>query len=157
VTTVLSREQRVAGRLFLTGYDDRHSTRPRRASGGSVRESLTLPDDFSSAGAARDITRRMCVTAGMSEDATDSAVLLTSEVVTNALLHSRGDARLTVTTSRGGVRVEVGDGTTDRPCPGPEDAEATHGRGLQLVEMCASSWGSRPTARGKCVWFQVAP
>jgi hypothetical protein len=97
----------------------------------------------------------MCAAARLSTDESERAVLLTSELVTNALVHSEGDQRLTVTTDADGVRVEVGDGSSDLPVARPRDDEATDGRGLLLLEVCASSWGARPTTRGKCVWFSI--
>jgi anti-sigma regulatory factor (Ser/Thr protein kinase) len=116
---------------------------------------LTLPNSGRSAERARDVTARMCAAARLSTDESDRAVLLTSELVKNALLHSKGNQRLTVTTDAGGVRVEVGDGSSDLPVTRPRDDESTDGRGLQLLEGCASSWGARPTTRGKCVWFSI--
>jgi hypothetical protein len=155
VTTGPSREQVVSGRLFLTGHEDRVTPRPRRSPEGRVRESSTLPNCPQSAGAARRMTGRLCASAHLSQDASDRAVLLTSELVTNAFLHSRGTQRLTVTTRSDGVRVEVGDDSRELPVLRPQDDEALEGRGVQLLELCASSWGARPTARGKCVWFEI--
>jgi hypothetical protein len=97
----------------------------------------------------------MCASANLSDDACDRAVLLTSELVTNALVHSDGDQRLTVTTRPGGVRVEVGDDSSDLPELKPCDDYATTGRGIQLLDLCATTWGVRRTQRGKCVWFDI--
>ncbi|MCU1674904.1 MAG: hypothetical protein JWN77_3017 [Frankiales bacterium] len=150
-----SRQDVARGRLFLTGYEARAFTRPRRSPSGSVRESCTLPSRAQSAGDARRLTARMCASAHVSEDARDRAVLLTSELVTNALIHSTGDQRLTVTTRSGGVRVEVGDDSTVLPVLRGQDDQANGGRGVQLLERCASTWGWRLTSRGKCVWFDI--
>jgi anti-sigma regulatory factor (Ser/Thr protein kinase) len=150
-----SRESAVRGRLFLTGHEDRATPRPRGSLQSGVRESSTLPNRQHSAADAREITARMCTAAHLSEDTRDRAVLLTSEVVTNALLHTGGQQRLTVTTRSDGVRVEVGDDSSDLPVLRPSDDEATGGRGVQLLELWSSSWGARTTTRGKCVWFDI--
>jgi anti-sigma regulatory factor (Ser/Thr protein kinase) len=142
-------------RRFLTGREDRQVPRLGRQPDDWVRESYTLPNRAQSAGIARRTTLRMCAAAGLTADVSDSAGLLTSELVTNALVFSHGEQRVTVTTRNGGVRVEVGDDSRDLPTLRERDDEAEHGRGMQLMEQGASSWGVRRTARGKCVWFDI--
>ncbi|MFF8726127.1 ATP-binding protein [Streptomyces sp. NPDC015171] len=84
------------------------------------------------------------------------AELLTSELVTNALVHTDDDAVLTAVVEPGGLRVEVRDFVARRPEPQvPEAAEDTHGRGLMLVQSLADSWGVRPHGVGKSVWFEL--
>jgi two-component sensor histidine kinase len=151
-----AREILVKNRLFLTGSDDRAVARTRLSSANSTRESITLPHHQQSAGTARRVTERMCAAACLSEETCQAAVLLTSELVTNALLHARGSQRLSVTTRAEGVLVEVGDDNRDMPVMRPLDDSSAHGRGVQLVESFASSWGSRVTVRGKCTWFTVS-
>ena len=87
----------------------------------------------------------------------ETAELLTSELVTNALVHTDDDAVLTATVSPSGLRVEVRDGAAGRPRPGaPTPDEGTHGRGLILVESLADTWGVRAQGGGKVVWFELA-
>ncbi|WTZ45071.1 ATP-binding protein [Streptomyces sp. NBC_01390] len=84
------------------------------------------------------------------------AELLTSELVTNALVHTDRDAVLTATVSPDGLRVEVRDFVGRRPrlrAPVPDDG--THGRGLVLVESLADAWGVRAHGVGKAVWFEL--
>jgi len=84
------------------------------------------------------------------------AELLTSELVTNALVHTDRDAEFTATVEPDGLHVEVRDFTERRPvvrAPGAE--EGTNGRGLVLVQSLADAWGVRPHAEGKSVWFQL--
>ncbi|WP_105969949.1 ATP-binding protein [Streptomyces geranii] len=84
------------------------------------------------------------------------AELLTSELVTNALVHTDRDAVLTATVSPRGLRVEVRDFVGRRPRPRVPDAdEGTHGRGLVLVESLADAWGVRAHGVGKAVWFEL--
>ncbi len=88
-------------------------------------------------------------------DVLDVIVLLTSEVVTNAVLHARTEARLTVVVSYGSVRVEVIDGEPREPVPRVAAVDDTSGRGLQLVDALSSRWGVESLADGKRVWFEV--
>ncbi|MGW3646293.1 ATP-binding protein [Streptomyces sp. NPDC000878] len=84
------------------------------------------------------------------------AELLTSELVTNALVHTDRDAVLTATVSPHGLRVEVRDFVGRRPRLRVPDADdGTHGRGLVLVESLADAWGVRAHGVGKAVWFEL--
>ena len=87
----------------------------------------------------------------------DVAVLLTSELVTNAISHETGTSiTLAVTCSFGQLRVDVHD--TSRTLPvlvdAPADAEA--GRGLMLVATLSATWGIYRTPAGKAVYFTLA-
>jgi anti-sigma regulatory factor (Ser/Thr protein kinase) len=87
----------------------------------------------------------------------DVAVLLTSELVTNAIGHEAGGTIvLAVTCSFGQLRVDVHD--TSRTLPvlvdAPVDAEA--GRGLMLVATLSATWGIYRTPSGKAVYFTLA-
>ncbi|MFH8798704.1 ATP-binding protein [Streptomyces sp. NPDC017936] len=87
----------------------------------------------------------------------DIAELLTSELVTNALVHTDHDAVLTATVGPSGLRVEVRDFVSRRPRPRPQNAgDGTHGRGLLLVQSLADAWGVRAHGVGKAVWFELA-
>ncbi|MEU0073725.1 ATP-binding protein [Streptomyces sp. NPDC006332] len=84
------------------------------------------------------------------------AELLTSELVTNALVHTDHDAILKATVGRRGLRVEVRDFAALRPrlCA-PKADDGTHGRGLVLVQSLADAWGVRAHGVGKAVWFEL--
>ncbi len=87
----------------------------------------------------------------------DVAGLLTSELVTNAIRHEKGDMiRLFVTSSWGHLRVYVHDSCRNPPMPvdAPTDAEA--GRGLMLVAGLSTDWGHYRTPDGKAVYFTLA-
>ncbi|MET7285530.1 ATP-binding protein [Streptomyces sp. NPDC005573] len=86
----------------------------------------------------------------------ETAELLTSELVTNALVHTDREAVLTAVLSPGGLRVEVRDFVARRPrlCA-PDAGDGTHGRGLVLVQSLADAWGVRPHGVGKSVWFEL--
>ncbi|CCK26538.1 regulatory protein [Streptomyces davaonensis JCM 4913] len=84
------------------------------------------------------------------------AELLTSELVTNALVHTDRDAVLTATVGPRGLRVEVRDFVARRPrLRVPTADDGTHGRGLVLVQSLADAWGVRPHGVGKAVWFEL--
>jgi anti-sigma regulatory factor (Ser/Thr protein kinase) len=87
-----------------------------------------------------------------------SVVLLTSELVTNAVIHARTELEVTVRyLDDGTVRVDVWDGNSRMPEPCLAPLDATTGRGLGIVESLASAWGAEPKRNGKTVWFQVSP
>jgi hypothetical protein len=94
--------------------------------------------------------------AGTDDSSLDTILLLTSEVATNAVLHTDGmfEVRVEVL-DEGGVRVSVTDDSTDVPRPRVTPIDATTGRGLNLVDALASAWGVDDHRNGKVVWFEV--
>ncbi|MFE1251920.1 ATP-binding protein [Streptomyces sp. NPDC058735] len=89
-------------------------------------------------------------------DITDIAELLTSELVTNAIVHTDHDAVLTATVGPRGLHVEVRDFVARRPRVRLSVADdGTNGRGLFLVQSLADAWGVRPHGVGKAVWFEL--
>ncbi|MFJ8464592.1 ATP-binding protein [Streptomyces swartbergensis] len=86
----------------------------------------------------------------------DVAELLTSELVTNAIVHTDHDAVLTATVGPRGLRVEVRDFVARRPRLRVSVADdGTNGRGLFLVQSLADAWGVRAHGVGKAVWFEL--
>jgi hypothetical protein len=88
---------------------------------------------------------------------TSVAILLTSELVTNAVMHEAGETiNLVITCGYGQLGVDVHDTLCELPVPvdGPPDAET--GRGLVLVAGLSSSWGYYRTPTGKAVYFTLA-
>jgi len=85
------------------------------------------------------------------------AVLLTSELVTNAILHGHGPLELRAHTEGSALRIEVRDQEPASPPVLRSDAELTEigGRGLQLVDTLADRWGWSAEATGKVVWFEL--
>jgi anti-sigma regulatory factor (Ser/Thr protein kinase) len=84
------------------------------------------------------------------------AVLLVSELVTNAIRHEEGETvTLVITCACGQLRVEVHDTSRSVPVPvdGPADAET--GRGLMLVASLSDEWGCYLTPTGKAVYFTL--
>jgi len=116
---------------------------------------VSLPAEPASAAAARRFVRDV-LDAWDAGEFEDAAVLLTSELVTNALLHARSPAELHVRLAGGCLRVGVSDRTPVIPVRKRYGKEAATGRGLLLVETLADAWGTEPNEDGKEVWFELA-
>ncbi len=85
------------------------------------------------------------------------AVLLTSELVTNAITHGAGGTvTLAVSCSGDQLRVDVHDTSSALPVPADVPAGAESGRGLMLVASLSAGWGYYRTAAGKAVYFTLA-
>lgn len=91
------------------------------------------------------------------EDLADAAALVVSELATNAVLHARTPftVRLLLD-ARGGVRLEVVDGSPRRPDRRTHSADAATGRGLAIVAELSEAWGVDVTDDGKTVWADLA-
>ena len=90
----------------------------------------------------------------------DDAVLLTSELVTNAVVHAGTQVQVTCKLAAGAVEVVVRDSHPARmvPGPAPDDtvpAERTGGRGLLLPSALAAAWGVSYGSDAKAVWFRM--
>ena len=131
---------------------------------------LDLPSTWAAAGDARRHVLDLLTDAGCGEDTIDMVVLLTSELVSNAVLHGRPpivmhlhqQARPTGTT----IRVEVRDGGEpfEHDVIALEERDATDldqmaecGRGLAMVDAVATSWGAtaHEVPGGKTVWMEL--
>jgi anti-sigma regulatory factor (Ser/Thr protein kinase) len=85
------------------------------------------------------------------------AVLLTSELVTNAIRHETGETvTLAVDCSQGQLRVDVHDSSGDIPVVLDAAGDAETGRGLMLVATLSHEWGFYRTPAGKAVYFTLA-
>ncbi|MFB7336077.1 ATP-binding protein [Streptomyces adustus] len=90
------------------------------------------------------------------EGVVDTAELLVSEVVTNALRYTRGPLRLNLRLHDSRLRCEVEDTETAGPVRLCAGVDAEGGRGTELLDALAEAWGSLPTAIGKILWFELA-
>jgi anti-sigma regulatory factor (Ser/Thr protein kinase) len=81
----------------------------------------------------------------------NSASIVTSELVTNAVMHADSDAVVTVSSDGGTVRVSVRDFSRARPTFRPVTA-TIGGRGLRLIAALTSRWGTDILSDGKIVW-----
>ncbi|MFJ6632951.1 SpoIIE family protein phosphatase [Streptomyces sp. NPDC091376] len=104
---------------------------------------------------ARRFTARTLRSWGVVEEL-DAALLVVSELVTNAIAHTQGEVRLDVTLSSDRLRIAVNDASPRSPVkPANQNWEATGGRGLLIVEASTASWGSVPLSGGKQVWAEI--
>jgi len=127
---------------------------------GAIRMSLRLESSPESAGIARRAVRAAL---GHSVDDwfANAAMLCTSELVTNAIVHAGDGCGLQVCfdpPSGGVLRVEVSDDSQEQPhVVPPGDVWRIGGRGLQIVEQTSTRWGTQDLAPGKVVWFELGP
>ena len=89
------------------------------------------------------------------ESVRDEAMLLTTELVTNAVIHARSAVSVTVRRGVERLRVEVSDTGGGALKIREPRGEAQTGRGLQLLEALASNWGTSAFEAGKLVWFEL--
>jgi anti-sigma regulatory factor (Ser/Thr protein kinase) len=116
---------------------------------------LRLPDNPLAPREARAHVRRCLLAIGANQQTGDVALLLTSEVVTNALRHAPPPRELRVRQGAGLLRVEVSDSHPLPPRRREPDAESPGGRGLWLLDALAIRWGHLREGEGKVVWFEV--
>ncbi|WP_344010211.1 SpoIIE family protein phosphatase [Streptomyces thermospinosisporus] len=133
--------------LLIMRYDGM-ALRPRR-------ESWTVWRVPQAVGHARRFTRRTLRSWGVTENL-DAALLVVSELVTNALVHTDGRVRLDITLVNDRLRLAVADASPRTPVkPTSIGWEATGGRGILLVEALSASWGTVPVSGGKQVWAEL--
>jgi anti-sigma regulatory factor (Ser/Thr protein kinase) len=85
----------------------------------------------------------------------DRAALLTSELVSNVLLHTSSGGTLSVRVAEESVRLEVKDKSPELPVTLPHGVDDTRGRGLPIVEALADEWGVALEDSGKTVWATI--
>ena len=117
---------------------------------------VRLTTDPASAGEARGHVRAAICAWRIPVDV-DTALLLTSELVTNAIRAAAGGrVTLAIRCARGRLRVEVHDRSPAPPVPAAAPADAEAGRGLVLVDALSADWGFYRTPAGKVVYFTLA-
>lgn len=118
------------------------------------RSSLSGPD---APRRAREMVRHLL--AGQPDDVVEIAVLLTSELVANAVTHTRdrSPVQVSASTSRGTLRVCVGDQDRVLPVLKHPSPDGDSGRGIEIVDHLATAWGveCRASEDGKSVWFEL--
>ncbi len=124
--------------------------------GDDPEATIELVADTSSTPAARRFLER-CLAEWGCNGRFDQAALLTSELVTNAVLHARSPVHLRVRLGRDVLRVEVTDRSNLEPVVRRVGPTSTRGRGMYLVSTLSRSWGVDGRPEGKTVWFEVDP
>ncbi|MFJ2867092.1 ATP-binding protein [Kitasatospora sp. NPDC087314] len=130
---------------------------------------LAVQADPAEVGRARRWVLSRLLNHGLDPDApvAETVVLVVSELVTNAVVHTGCPAvlRLCLPVEEdpaageppGPLRVEVADASQAAPAPrhAGADEDATNGRGLELVELLCERWGWYPDGSGKRVWCEI--
>ena len=133
--------------LLLLRYDGT-AVRP-------LRESWTIWRVPEAPRHARRFTRRTLRAWGVVREL-DTALLIVSELVTNAIVHTEGQVRLELTLVNNRLRIAVGDASPRTPVKPPAVGwEATGGRGIMLVQAVSDAWGTLPVSGGKQVWSEI--
>lgn len=120
-------------------------------------QTLSLDATAHAARMARDVLRGTCDEALVAPPITETALLLVSEVVTNAIVHGDGRPVLSIEVQPAVMRVTVTDDGAGTPQVRRDPSLlGDAGRGLLLVETLAARWGTnRRLPTGKSVWFEL--
>ncbi|MPY30169.1 SpoIIE family protein phosphatase [Streptomyces adustus] len=117
--------------------------------------------DLAGVAAARRFVRG-CLRRWDAAELTDTLEVIASEAVTNALTHADSAVDIRMREYEDHIRLEVRDSDAHPPLPSAmsvtdeaEQSQAEHGRGLQIVDSLATTWGSSPHGRGKTVWMEL--
>lgn len=118
---------------------------------GEELASLDLPPEPASVSRARRLVAGVLGNV-VDDDLLSAALVITSELVTNAMLHARTDLRVAVRRDERGLRIEVQDGSPRLPRRKRYSEQSGTGRGLVLVESLSVVAGAEQNERGKLVW-----
>lgn len=116
---------------------------------------LDLEHDASSVRRARRFTEQQMGDWDLA-NLVENAVLIVSELVTNAITHGESRCRVVLRRGIGSIRVEVADHGAGSPEPQPHSTVSPGGRGLMIVATLATAWGIAPSPYGKMVWAELA-
>src|SRR3954452_3965974 len=117
---------------------------------------LYLPPEPESASRARRFISELCRATRLSAEICETAALLVSELVTNAVIHGKTSATIEVHRPPDSLRISVRDDNPDMPAAGAHPAlTAESGRGMQIVSVLADAWGVEQLETGKAIWFEL--
>jgi anti-sigma regulatory factor (Ser/Thr protein kinase) len=105
---------------------------------------------------ARRFVEHTLAERALPDEPVETAVLLTSELVGNAVVHADDHIDVRVVASPSAVRVEVLDSAKGEPVVQAANPLATSGRGLRIVASLATTWGTKRLDGRKVVWFELA-
>lgn len=125
-------------------------------SGRSTAEASFAPDVSTVGDARRFVSDTL--SAWDADDLSWTAMLLVTELATNAVLHAMTSYAVTLERRGDGtLRIGVSDGSARKPRAREYAVDATTGRGLGLVGSLATAWGTSVLSEGKTVWCDIAP
>ncbi|MFC3576233.1 ATP-binding protein [Streptomyces yaanensis] len=133
--------------------------RPRPGAATERRFRFELAAHPSSVARARQLTRARLTGWAVCEDTCDTAALVVSELVTNAIVHTAGEYVVCELHDADDlVRIAVRDEgcAPGEPHPAPQRPEEEHGRGLLLVAVLCRAWGAQEAGTGLLVWAELA-
>ena len=117
--------------------------------------SVDLARDLASVMVARRFVRETFRSWGVSHTL-DDALIVVSELVTNAITHAYSACQVRLSIDETSVRVEVFDEGAGTPDPKPPTSTAEHGRGLHLINALTAAWGIELIPDdGKVVWAEM--
>ncbi|HEX2774872.1 MAG TPA: SpoIIE family protein phosphatase [Micromonosporaceae bacterium] len=127
-----------------------HAVTPSRSA------ALEVPAEPTGPGRVRQWMSTLLAEWQVPEPVVGAAVLCTSELTTNALLHAGTPARVEIDLSAERLLVSVADsGTRGTVTRAHTDALSSRGRGIGLIEELSDAWGTDPSVRGSTVWFEM--
>ena len=121
----------------------------------ATEATLELPHSLSSVAEARRFVADH-VKEWKAEQVLSDAVLVTSELAANAIMHAASPCRIRLSLDAATLRIDVIDAGSGTPEPQLADSAAEHGRGLRMVDAVASAWGVEALpGEGKLVWAEL--
>ncbi len=130
---------------------------PAARPGPALDVSASFPRDVSAVGSARAWLTHHLTAFGVGSAATDDAVLVISELVTNALRHGDGPVQARCTIDGRLLRLAVTDAGEALPILQSPDPTRVGGLGLQIVDQLSVDWGVSSAPGGKTVWAMLEP
>ena len=121
----------------------------------ATEATLDLPHELTSVATARRFVSQQ-VTDWQAEQILADAVLVISELATNAITHADSSCRIRLSLTAATLRIDVIDAGSGTPEPQLADLTSEHGRGLSMVAAVAAAWGMEALpGDGKLVWAEL--
>ena len=125
---------------------------PIRHDGGEAQTMCVLPREAESVADARSWLASFLRDQHVARSRSSDAVLIISELVTNALRHGLGDIVARTSLTDGVLYLSVTDSGGELPELQPVDPMRVGGVGLHIVDRLSAQWGISPFPGGKTVW-----
>jgi DNA-binding NarL/FixJ family response regulator len=118
---------------------------------------VDLPRSLTSVAAARRFVEETLKKWQLAPVLVDDALLVISELVTNAVTHANSSCRIRLSLTPARLRIDVLDNGAGTPEPLPYSQTEEHGRGLYMVDAVTTAWGLEDVpGEGKLVWAELA-